>query len=128
MERKFTLNLKLSRRIVILLLLIFQQHYLFSQQTIRGDVKNNGESLIGVSVKSKTGNVVAQTDVNGRFSINALVPGTLIFAYVGFKTLEVAVTQNSELHINMEVETRELDNVVVIGYGSVKKSDVFKRF
>ncbi|MEJ7692377.1 TonB-dependent receptor [Daejeonella sp.] len=104
--------------------MIFQHQYLFSQEIIRGDVKNNGEPLIGVSVKSKTNNVVTQTDVNGRFSINATVPETLIFTYVGFKTREITVTQNSELHIDLEIEARELENVVVIGYGSVKKSDV----
>lgn len=93
---------------------------------ITGTVKDSkGVSLPGVSVKLKGTNTVVATDINGKFRIN--VPndkGTLVFAYIGFKSREVTVTGQNALSVTLEDENVSLNDVVVIGYGTVKKRDL----
>ncbi|MCU7550605.1 TonB-dependent receptor [Chitinophagaceae bacterium LB-8] len=94
---------------------------------IQGRVTNseNGETMTGVSVKVKGGNQGTSTGADGRFSIN--VPGNesvLIFSFVGFKEVEVAVGKQVELAINLSTDSKAMENVVVIGYGTQKKRAV----
>jgi TonB-linked SusC/RagA family outer membrane protein len=94
---------------------------------IKGRVANseNGETLNGVSVRVKGSNQGTSTDAEGRFTIN--VPensAILIISYVGFKEEEVAIDNKSEISINLSTDSKALNNVVVIGYGTQKKRAV----
>ena len=95
--------------------------------TVKGTiVDETGEPMIGVSVIVKGQSTVGTiTDFDGNFVLD--VPagkGILEVSYIGYKTQEVAVGKNAQITIKMEPDTQALDEVVVVGYGTVKKRDV----
>ncbi|MFM6976470.1 MAG: SusC/RagA family TonB-linked outer membrane protein [Sphingobacteriaceae bacterium] len=97
-------------------------------KTLSGTItdKGTGESLIGVSVMIKGTSLATKTDANGKFTFNQL-PNTgsvtLQAKYIGYKTYEAAVT-GSVVKIQMAEDVSALDEVVVIGYGTVKRKDL----
>ncbi len=98
---------------------------MFSQRTVTGTVFDEDDKTIpGVYVTVKGLNIGTVTDANGKYSID--VPeGSLflVFSYTGMKTLEVEIV-NDVLDVTMGIKQSELDEVVVIGYGLIKKSDM----
>lgn len=91
---------------------------------VRGNVVDeNGEPLIGVSVKIVGANGGAVTDLNGDFAVQGAEGKQLQFSYAGYKTLVVQAGQ-SLMNIKMEPDMTGLDEVVVVGYGTVKKRDL----
>lgn len=86
------------------------------------DIK--GETLPGVSVKIKGTTIGTSTDVQGRYTLNAPENSTLVFTYIGFLTQEYAVNNQNTLDIKLQPDTRSLDEIVVIGYGSQKRSEI----
>lgn len=96
-------------------------------QSLSGTVKDaSGEPLIGVSVKVKDGKAGAVTDFDGNFKLTGVKPGaTLVFSYIGYRTREVRVENAKQpLSVTLEEDTKTLDEVVVIGYGTVQKRDL----
>lgn len=93
---------------------------------ITGTVKDNaGVPLPGVLVKVKGGTLSAVTNVNGVYTLNLPVGNeTLVFSYLGFKTKEVSASGQTNMTVVLEEEISKLDEVVVIGYGTVKKKDL----
>jgi TonB-linked SusC/RagA family outer membrane protein len=86
---------------------------------------NKGEPLPGVSIKIKGTNTATISDVNGGFRLNLPTGNeTLVFSFLGFKTLEVPAAGRNNLTITLEDEISNLEEVVVIGYGTVKKKDL----
>uniref|UniRef100_UPI003594371A SusC/RagA family TonB-linked outer membrane protein n=1 Tax=Persicitalea sp. TaxID=3100273 RepID=UPI003594371A len=93
--------------------------------TVTGKVRDeNGQALPGVNVLLKGTNVGTSTDVNGAFTLLAPEKGVLVFSYIGFATQEVAINGRTNIDVRLEAETRALDEAIVIGYGTVKKSDL----
>lgn len=91
---------------------------------VRGNVVDeNGEPLIGVSVKIVGANGGAVTDLNGDFAVQDAEGKQLQFSYTGYKTLTIRAGQ-SLMNIKMEPDMTGLDEVVVVGYGTVKKRDL----
>ena len=88
-------------------------------------VDSNGEPLIGVSVVEK-GNKSngAVTNVDGEYTVNVPAKATLVVSYVGYKTQEVAVGGKRNVNITLSEDSEMLNDVVVIGYGTVKKADL----
>jgi TonB-linked SusC/RagA family outer membrane protein len=82
------------------------------------------EALIGVSVKVKGSNTGVSTDVNGDFSLNAPENGTLVITYIGYETIEVPVNGRATINIPLLTSNTSLNEVVVIGYGSQRRSDL----
>jgi iron complex outermembrane receptor protein len=101
----------------------------FSQSgniSVRGNVKDNSNVPIisaSVVVKGTTNGIV--TDLDGNYQI-ANVPsnGVLVFSFLGYRTVEIPVAGKSQIDVVLQDNTELLDEVVVIGYGSVKKSDL----
>jgi TonB-linked SusC/RagA family outer membrane protein len=93
--------------------------------TVKGNVKDtNGEEIIGASVLVKGATTGTATDIDGNFQLN--VPSansTLVVSYLGYKTQEVAIGGQRSLFITLHEDSEVLNEVVVIGYGSVKKED-----
>ena len=92
------------------------------QSMVKGTVTDsNGEPLIGVSilVKGTTNGVVS--DINGGYSISAGASDVIQFSYVGYTTQEIQVGNNKILNVTLEEDTKRLDEVVVVGYGTQKK-------
>jgi TonB-linked SusC/RagA family outer membrane protein len=85
-------------------------------------IDRSGQPLIGVSVKIKGTNAGVSTDVNGQYSLN--IPDgnkILVFTYVGYISQEIPVNNRTAINVSMQEDAANLDEVVVIGYGTQKK-------
>lgn len=92
---------------------------------IRGQVTDSkGETLPGVSVKIKGTAIGTSTDADGRYTLNVPENSMLVFTYIGFLTKEISITNQSTLDVRLEADSKSLDEVVVIGYGSQKRSEI----
>ena len=88
-------------------------------------VDQDGEPLIGATIKVKGTNVATVTNIDGEFELNAASNATLVVSYIGYKDLEVKVNGRSSLgQIIMESDAVGLEQVVVVGYGVQKKADL----
>ena len=113
----------------LLILFLFLSSFGFAQgYDVGGVVKETGSGLPipGVNVQVKNSTIGTATDMDGRFSLKGVSSGaTLIFSYLGFKNFEYKVVSNtSTLSISLQEDSKVLDEVVVIGYGSQKKREV----
>ncbi len=94
-------------------------------KTISGTVKDDlGAPLSGVSIAVKGSKNGVISGDNGVFSISVPSNATLVFTHVGYKQQEISVSDKTSLTITLEAGVNELSQVVVIGYGTVKKSDL----
>ncbi len=96
------------------------------QETVQGTILDeNGEPIPGVSVRVKdvTGRGTS-SDANGKFSLLVDLPATLIFSYTGYARQELPITNSAPLSITLSPEEAALDEVVVVGYGQVRKGDL----
>ncbi len=113
-------------KIKTLILLLCITYTSFAQQTITGVVKSakDNETLPGVSlvIKGTTNGTV--TNFDGNFSIDVPTDGILVISYIGFQKQEIQINNQSALEILLEEDVVKLDEVVVVGYGTQKKSDI----
>lgn len=96
------------------------------QKTITGQVVDSkGESIIGANVMEKGTSNGTITDFDGNFTLNASSKSILVISYIGYKTIELPVSQiKTGESIVLKEDTEVMDEVVVIGYGTQKKGDV----
>ncbi|MCW5912962.1 MAG: SusC/RagA family TonB-linked outer membrane protein, partial [Cyclobacteriaceae bacterium] len=95
------------------------------RKTITGTVmEEGGFALPGVSILEKGTSNGTVTDTDGKFSINVSEGATLVISFVGMKAKEIEVGNQTSLTITLESNVSELEEVVVVGYGTVKKSDL----
>lgn len=111
------------------LVVITRQQLTQNQQTrdVNGIVKDadNGEPLIGANVVIKGTTTGTITDINGAFSLSGVDPTTvLVISYIGYKNQEITVGAQISLLIKLQPDGASLNEVVVIGYGTLRKSDV----
>ena len=113
-------------KILFLLLFLGTNLSAFAQQMVTGIVKSatDGETLPGVSVLIKGTTTGTVTDYEGKFSINASPDATLVVSFVGFETQEVAIGGRTTVNIELQEDIVTLNDVVVVGYGTQKKSDI----
>src|SRR5690606_31173608 len=107
-------------------LLIFVSGTVYGQNnTITGTVTDaTGIPMPGVNVIVKGTQRGVSTDFDGLYSIDASPGEVLVFTYIGSITVEKTVGEQNTINTTMELDSNELDEVVVIGYGTAKKSDV----
>ena len=93
---------------------------------VRGQVKDKmGEPIIGATVKVKGSNLGVVTDIDGNFEMrNAPSGGVLVITYVGYKPQEVAFKAGQSVNVTIEEDTETLQEVVVVGYGTMRKKDL----
>ena len=94
--------------------------------TVKGNVKDTtGEPIIGASIVEK-GNTTngTITDLDGNYSIKVPAKATLTFSYIGMKTQDIAIKGQGPINVTLSDDTQALDEVVVIGYGTVAKKDL----
>lgn len=98
----------------------------FSQGAVKGTVTDDkGVPLTGVTVKEKNTNNGVVTDFDGNYTINLKENNsTLVFSFIGFKSQEIPVNDQSIIDLQMEEDLEALSEVVLIGYGSQKRGDV----
>ena len=93
--------------------------------TVKGIVKDNlGESVIGANVTEKGTTNGMITDLDGNFSLTVQKNATLVISYIGYVTQEIAIKGNTNHNIILKEDSKALEEVVVIGYGTARKSDV----
>ena len=92
---------------------------------VKGIVKDNfGEPVIGANVTEKGTTNGMITDLDGNFSLTVEKNATLVISYIGYVTQEIAIKGNTNLNITLKEDSKALEEVVVIGYGTARKSDV----
>ncbi len=111
------------KRYIIVILTALMAVCAHAQTRISGTVTDQqGEPLIGATVSTAGGGAV--TDLEGRYSITAQPKGSLTFSYVGYKTQTVKIEGRTTIDIVMEENSEVLEDLVVVGYGVAKKSDL----
>lgn len=110
----------------LLLLLCLIPLWGFAQNiTVKGIVKDNfGEPIIGANVTEKGTTNGMITDLDGNFSLTVQKNSTLVISYIGYVTQEIPIKGNANLNITLKEDSKALEEVVVIGYGTARKSDV----
>ena len=123
MKKRCPNGLLSSIRIFMILMLWCCSSNITAQtREISGSVTDSaGEPLIGVSIVVKGTTIGTTTDLDGRFSLSTSMGSTLQVSYVGYTSQEVKVTSTSLLRIVMKEDMAQLEEVVVVGYGTQKK-------
>ncbi len=100
--------------------------FTFAQTAISGKIADEkGEGIPGATVLVKGTTVGATTDPNGSFTLNAPNgTGVLVISFIGYQTKEVPINNQSTINVTLAPDTKALDEVVVIGYGTQRKSDL----
>ncbi|MDB5262784.1 MAG: TonB-dependent receptor, partial [Adhaeribacter sp.] len=92
---------------------------------VRGQITSEkGEALPGVTVLVKGTTVGTATDASGRYELNVPDNATLVISFIGYNTQEVAVGNRSTVNVSLILDSKALEEVVVVGYGTVRKSDL----
>lgn len=86
--------------------------------------ESDGEPLVGATVIVKETKAGGTTDLNGRYSVQAGQGQTLIVSYIGYRSKEIKVGKNSRIDVQLQEDNEMLDEVVVVGYGTMKRSDL----
>ena len=113
-------------KLKLLLVSLFLPLIMTAQIKLQGTVTAaaDGEPLIGVTVKIAGTNILTVTDIDGHYAIDASKAGKLEISYIGCRTKVVPFTTSSTIDAILEDDVNQLDEVVVIGYGTMKKSDL----
>lgn len=120
-------NKNYLRIILVLFCAILSIVPAFAQQSkLRGTVKDSqtDKEIGSVTVSVKGQNTSVQTNSSGEFEISATVGQSLVFSSVGYTTKEVKIETLQPLHVRLESNVQQLDELVVVGYGSQKRSDI----
>jgi TonB-linked SusC/RagA family outer membrane protein len=113
-------------RCLVLFFMVLLSASASAQSKVTGTVidGNTGEPIIGATVKVKGTNTGVITDLDGKFSIEANPGQMLEFSYIGYAVLTAKVPLDLKLHISMSENVQSLSDVVVVGYGVMKRSDL----
>lgn len=128
MYKPFKPNLGLKSLMLMLTLAILN---LFATPVLAQDLKitgkvlgSNSATIPGATIKVKDKQAGTATDIDGNFTLKASKGDVLIISYVGYKSKEVAVTSTAPITVVLEEDAQKIDEVVVVGYGTMKKSDL----
>ncbi|PWB27940.1 SusC/RagA family TonB-linked outer membrane protein [Flavobacterium sp. HTF] len=125
MKTKFTQILKQRYYLLFFFSLLLQQTYAQQQITITGKVASvTGEPIPFANVVIKGTKNGAVTDFDGRYKISAASNQTLIFSSQGYKTIEIAINNQTTVDASLAEDAMKLEEIVVVGYGSQQKKDL----
>lgn len=116
-----------NRLLLLLSFFLLTSMYVHAVKVEGTVLDENKETIIGVTVQLKGATGIGTiTDINGKFSLEVpdVKNGTLIVSYIGYKTKHIPLKGRTLLTVEMEPEVTALDEVVVVGYGSMRKSDL----
>jgi TonB-linked SusC/RagA family outer membrane protein len=116
----------MKKNLLIHLLLIFPIILFAQSKAITGTVTDeNNMPLPGASILVKGLNIGSYTDFDGNFSLNVPETGeVLVVSYLGYMTKELVISKNLTFNIQLDIDTNTLDEIVVVGYGTQRKSDI----
>jgi len=122
---KQTLVMKKCSVILFVLMSLISFAQTGGDQTITGVVKDNfGVPVSGVNVTEKSSHNTVSTDFDGKYRINVKSDATLVFSFVGMKKMEIPLAGRTSLNVTMQDDSNQLENVVVVGYGTQKKRNL----
>lgn len=114
-----------TRFLFLLVFVIFCSSAIMAQIQVKGTVvSNNNEPMIGVAILEKGTSNGCTTDLDGNYTIQVNNDAILTVSFIGYKTQNINVNGRNVINIRMEEDTEVLDEVVVVGYGIQRKSDV----
>ncbi len=117
-------NARLRPFALFMALFLMNVSWAFAQLTVTGNAQStSGEPLIGVNVVEKGTTNGTVTDLDGNYTLRVVKGKTLVFSYIGFLSQEVVVN-GAKVNVTLKEDTETLDEVVVIGYGSMARKDV----
>ncbi|SER97310.1 SusC/RagA family TonB-linked outer membrane protein [Pedobacter rhizosphaerae] len=123
MIKKIQIKLK-GHIITLVLLLLINVTYAQDLKKVTGKVTDEkGDVLVGVSVRVKDSNTGTSTDKDGNYTLQAAPAAILVFSYVGFSNQEASVSTTGVVNVKMAGD-KQLDEVIVVGYGTAKKKDL----
>ncbi|MEM7551742.1 MAG: TonB-dependent receptor [Bacteroidota bacterium] len=103
--------------------LILMNNYLYAQNLVSGKVTTKeGEALIGVTILEQGTNYGVITDIDGNFNIKVKPDAVLVISYVGYVSKSIPVGNRTDFNIQLESDVKQLEEIVVVGYGTQKKS------
>ncbi|MCZ4694739.1 TonB-dependent receptor [Ancylomarina euxinus] len=120
------LNISMFRKLLLMLVMVCSFTISHAQERlVTGTVTdaNDGMGIPGVSVVVKGTTVGTSTDIDGKFTVSADATSTLIFSFIGYKTQEILVGTQTQVNVVLSVDTETLSEVVIVGYGQVRKED-----
>lgn len=126
-ERSYGAKTQKSHRFKCLLMLLFITTIsVFAQNAITGTVitKEDNEPVIGASIVIKGTTKATLTDLDGNFTIKANKGEILVCSYIGYNPQEITISNQTIIDISLEENTKVLDEVVVVGYGVLKKRNI----
>lgn len=110
---------------ILLILLLFCHIKGYAQTTtVEGRVSDGAETLVGVTVMEKGTNNGTTTDMDGKYALKVERNAVLVFSYMGYETVTSPVNGRNRVDVLMKPVAKDLDELIVIGYGVQKKSDV----
>jgi TonB-linked SusC/RagA family outer membrane protein len=120
---------KILQRAILMALLIMSNYMVYAQGgpgvTVKGTVVDEkGVTLPGVTVTVKDTKVVTTTDINGAYAIDVPAGGKLLFTFIGTTPVEESVGNRRVINVTLKSAVTNLSDVIVVGYGTQKKSDV----
>jgi len=124
--KKSVQSVRLISAILFIISMVFSSHTLYAQEIISGTIKDlKGIPLPGVTIREKNKPNAAKSDENGKFKISATSgQSVLVFSLMGYKNMEQVASGAKALNITLEDNIADLNEVVVVGYGSQRKSDL----
>ena len=123
--RNYSLNKIKSQRGWMTLIALMMTIGLYAQDIVKGTVVDEEDfPLIGATIMIKGGQIGSITDMDGNFSISVKKGNTLVISYIGYITQDIKVGDQKTLKIKMKADNAMLDEVVVVGYGDMKRSDL----
>ena len=124
-QKALTLPRQLLRLALLILVNVCFVTMSFAQTTVKGKITDvDGKGVVAASVMVKGTTTGVTTNENGDFTISAPANATLVISSVGFVLREIPVNSRTEINVSLTPEGRELENVVVVGYGQVRKEAV----
>ncbi len=114
----------MKQKFVTFMLALLATTALFAQNKVRGTVSDDLGPAIGVSVVEKGTSNGVITDLDGNYEITVKPGATLVFSSIGYATQEIAVGSQPVINVLLKEDTEFLDEVVVVGYGVMKRSDL----
>lgn len=121
---KLVRSAQTAAALAVMLLLLYAPGLLAQSRSVSGVVTDAGSPLPGVTVTEKGTTNGTVTDSDGRFVLSVSPNASLVFTFIGMKPVEVEVGNQTSFNIEMVPDISELEEVVVIGYGTAKKSDL----
>jgi len=126
MKKKLPWGWSMKSCFILFALLLSLHTNVFAQSTVSGTITDNIGTLSGVGVQVKGTQISTVTGADGKYSIRVANAATdvLVFSYIGYAPQEIPVSGKSQINVNLKSQSADLNEVVVVGYGTQRKSDL----